>query len=253
MSTDQRYLLQMSHAISSGNCPPSLANREPGAMHHARWLTTANRILRLYVSQKKPTENLKKLVKFIANVYAPTWFDIKKNKSCVEGAKHLFKFIKRTAYLKGEDKKIVEKSIQQNGFFAHPENILLAMVYDDDLRVRGRAVNLLKYVSTTERQFVVPKINFKATKYENMVSWESIEITRPPLFSGFKELMNLKESPYGEEVRSIPCHSQAVERGVKLVTEASASVVESNRHGFILNTIHSRQKMPAFNTKKDFS
>ena len=48
------------------------------------------------------------------------------------------------------------------------------------------------------------------------------------------------------------CHLLAVERAVKLVTEASACVVDSSeRDGYIIAKLQSRKKMPQFNTKKD--
>ncbi|KAJ2945333.1 hypothetical protein O0L34_g9424 [Tuta absoluta] len=49
LSTDQKYLYDICEAVSSGVCSVELANRQPGKMAHSRWLTTANRILRLYV------------------------------------------------------------------------------------------------------------------------------------------------------------------------------------------------------------
>lgn len=53
LSTDQKYLYEMCHAIQSGKCPPSLGKRNPGTLVHSRFLTTASAILRLYISTKK--------------------------------------------------------------------------------------------------------------------------------------------------------------------------------------------------------
>ena len=49
-STDQMYLYEICWLISSGIVPESLSKRHPGNISHARWLTTANRLLRLYVA-----------------------------------------------------------------------------------------------------------------------------------------------------------------------------------------------------------
>lgn len=52
----------------------------------------------------------------------------------------------------------------------------------------------------------------------------------------------------------IPCHTQAVERTVKLVTEAAENVCESlAREGYIKAKINSRKLMPKFDTKKQFN
>ena len=50
-----------------------------------------------------------------------------------------------------------------------------------------------------------------------------------------------------------PCHTQAVERVIKLVTEAAAAVSgQERRDGYIRATLKSRIIMPVFETKKNF-
>ena len=71
LSTDQAYLLQIQPGESTGECSRELALKNPGKMHHARWLKTANRILRLYVSEANPTPSLQAIVNYIMAVYAP--------------------------------------------------------------------------------------------------------------------------------------------------------------------------------------
>jgi len=51
-----------------------------------------------------------------------------------------------------------------------------------------------------------------------------------------------------------PCHTQAVERCIKVVTEALQSVYGKNRRdGFIRTRLESSAKMPVFETKRDFN
>ena len=90
LSTDQKYLLDIYRAVLGGSCSSSLAARNPGKMVHSRWLTTANRLLRLYVSTNEPSSILIEIVQFIMTVYVPVWTNIKKNSSFIEGAKHFF-------------------------------------------------------------------------------------------------------------------------------------------------------------------
>ena len=68
LSCDQQYLYQMCCAIRDGNCSVRLAEKYPSKMSHARWLTTANRLLRLYVATTNPTENLNILTQYIIKV-----------------------------------------------------------------------------------------------------------------------------------------------------------------------------------------
>lgn len=51
----------------------------------------------------------------------------------------------------------------------------------------------------------------------------------------------------------IPCHTQAVERCVKVVTEASIEVFGAgSRDGFIRTRLLDRSIMPIFETKRDY-
>ncbi|GBM07605.1 hypothetical protein AVEN_230038-1 [Araneus ventricosus] len=71
LNCDQKYLLDICTAISSVVGSSDLAKRQPGKLNLARWLATANRILRLYISTSSPSNELITLVIFILRVYAP--------------------------------------------------------------------------------------------------------------------------------------------------------------------------------------
>src|SRR6218665_2053073 len=94
-------------------------NANPGCLNHSRWLTTANIILLLYASDKKPSENLKTLVTYTIRVYAPMWFAIKAHSSCKDGARHLHQMLVKSRYLSPKHKKIVDPVIHRNAYFAH--------------------------------------------------------------------------------------------------------------------------------------
>ncbi|KAK4875275.1 hypothetical protein RN001_011697 [Aquatica leii] len=70
LSTDQRYMYEICSGISKGIISLLLSEKDPGKMSHSRWLTTANRILRLYVSTEFPLTNLKILTKYVIRLYA---------------------------------------------------------------------------------------------------------------------------------------------------------------------------------------
>lgn len=53
---------------------------------------------------------------------------------------------------------------------------------------------------------------------------------------------------------NIPCHSQGVERCVKMVSEASKAVYGVDaRDGYIRTVLKSRHLMPSFTSKQDYS
>jgi len=90
LSSDKKYLLEMYRVVLLDLSEPTLACRKPGKMAHSRWLTTASRALRLYVSTEKPSSNFKLLVLYIMMVYTPLWFKIKRNYTISQAPLHVF-------------------------------------------------------------------------------------------------------------------------------------------------------------------
>ncbi|GBN79988.1 hypothetical protein AVEN_144549-1 [Araneus ventricosus] len=102
------------------------------------------------------------------------------------------------------------------------------------------------------RSFQRPKINFPATYYIEMIHWNTITLSPPPLLQTFsnQEIWSKIQS-VGTAAEwnfdKFPCYTQAVERCVKLVTEASQKAIGSNfRDCFIRTTLLSRSSMPSF-------
>ena len=63
-SNDQKYLYNIAKAIKNDpKCFPTyLVDLNPGTIHHARWLTRANKILQLYVSTLNPSFEFLRIV-----------------------------------------------------------------------------------------------------------------------------------------------------------------------------------------------
>ena len=83
------------------------ADTNPGCLNHSRWLTSENRILRLYVSDKNPSEKLLALVMVIVRAYAPMWFAIKSHSLCKDGARHFHQMMPRSRLLSQEYNKLL--------------------------------------------------------------------------------------------------------------------------------------------------
>lgn len=266
LSTDQKYLYLICQAISTGNCPPNLANKSPGKMSHARWLTTANRILRAYIGTETPSTNLQILVEYILKVYAKVWFLVKCSPLCTTGAQHLYKLIGFSRYLSDELKSVIDPVIQRNGFYGHPENILISMIFDPHRHIRElgfrkimkvRLAANIKKSNNTIRKFEIPAFNFDCASYIGLINWQECTVTESPLTKYLSDQTIIDFIKTGdfpkEDLWKLPCHTQAVERGVKLVTESSLAVCgEKNRDGWIRTTIESRKKMPKFTTKSEY-
>ena len=87
---DQIFLYDFCCSVFSGIVPESIANKLPGFMCHARWLTSVKRMLRLYVATESLVDNILLLVNFISKVYAEMWFRIKCRQQVQDGPARSF-------------------------------------------------------------------------------------------------------------------------------------------------------------------
>jgi hypothetical protein len=263
LNTDQLYFLRVCLAVQKGyhnnKDVPFLQMAQPGNLNHSRWLTKANRILRLYMSETAPSEPLMRIVKFIVNFYGPSWFYIKTHSSCQDGARNIFYMLQLLQDLDPSDQEIIFPVIQNNNYFSHPENILLAAVGDDDEEIRKFATEKI----ITARQNFLPSevirtmdkntvfLQSSATSYVDMIDWTKCNLTPPPLLSHILDhelKMNKKIT-----LEQFPCHSQAIERAIKDVSSASCKVFgHKSRHGMVLLCKKSRKELPKVQSKADF-
>lgn len=139
---DQRYLYRMIIAIHTGVCSDTLASEKPGPVSTARWLTTAARILRLFVTTDKPDTALANITEFIMKVYAPFWFLVKSKPNAVDGSRNVFQYIIWMRCLPTHVQTIIQKSIGNNGYYFHHENIILSMITDTDVTIRQKVYDL---------------------------------------------------------------------------------------------------------------
>ena len=85
--------------------------------------------------------------------------------------------IKKSSFLPDEFKAIVQEVIQRNSYFAHSENILLAMLGDERVHFRELGLRRILKARQTDwngiiRHFELPKFNFKAEEYFEMIRWD---------------------------------------------------------------------------------
>ncbi|KAE8743708.1 hypothetical protein FOCC_FOCC009659 [Frankliniella occidentalis] len=260
LSWEQKHLYNLCQAISTGNCPPEVAAKNCGKLYHGRWTTTNSRVLRLYIGTARPSATLKTLTQYIVKVYAVMWFTIRREPLATSGPLHIMKHISLSRFLPKKARDIVFHSLAINCYYAHPENILLSMVVDERQRVREVAVqrilearHAVRSGRKRLRRFTVPKLNYSARDYVDLIDWDTTPITPPPL------LADLTDSEIQDMVTTIPalpqlpCHTQAVERKVHDVTQAASRVAgERRRDGRVNAAVTARKTMPKFNSKSKF-
>lgn len=157
--------------------------------------------------------------------YMPVWFDIKVSKYFTDGPKYVFKAIQTTRYLPENLLKVINPVIERNANFAHPETLMLSMIIDERKHIRELGFRrILKARQSVEtngiRVFKPPKINFEAKDYTEIIDWQSCSPTPPPLLQKVTDeeikLIVSQDSSQILDFKKYPCHTQAVERCVKL-------------------------------------
>lgn len=146
---------------------------------------------------------------------------------------------------------------ERNAFFAHPENLLLCMIVDERAHIRELGLRRIikaraaAFKKKLIRTFKPPKLNFQAKEYYEIIDWTTTAIYPPPLLRRVsdKEIwakISTADTAKEWNFHKFQCHTQAVERCVKLVTEAASKLVGAkNRDGFIRTTLL-RSSMPSF-------
>ena len=131
------------------------------------------------------------------------------------------------------------------------------LIHHDEGCVRRKAVLWILRVRREfneeehPRHFIPPKINHQAASYIDMVDWISQPCIERPFNLDLTKgtLLGVIKEPY--LLPHYPSHTQAVEREVRVVTEAATKrVTQSSWHQLILQLEKSRKLVPKFNTKK---
>ena len=136
------------------------------------------------------------------------------------------------------------------------------MLADEKSEIRELAARRIKkarvqpHKSGIIRKYTIPEVDMNADHYYDLLNWQDFPITEPPMLMS-KSDEEIERAIVSKEIWKLdkfPCHTQSVERHIKVVTEASAAVCgELRRDGFIRAKLLSRQSMPEFGSKKDWS
>ena len=267
LSRDQQLLYRYTKAIQSGIVSEDLARQVAGPVNHSRWLTLAIRQLQLYTRTTAPTSTQVLFVTYLVQVYSVLWFSIKSQSKFTKGPLHLFKLMSLVKSQPQETQEVVMPAVQRNAYYAHPSTMLCSMLESEDMRLRSRAVRLIQKarerptkkprmkVLNGVRKFKIPTLQWGAKKWVDIIDWDSADSTihEPTILTRLdnEELNSAITTPI--IMPEFPVHSQSVERGVKLVSEAATKVVgQEKRHQHILSIIESRAMRAACDTKKDF-
>ena len=267
LSADFRIIVGLLQLILTGEDKAGVAWRKIGLVVKSRWVTTEARILRAYVSDQDPAEPLKRLVHFLVKVWAPVLILTKLNQNERYLGPYLLQIEVELARenLTEVEFKSVLNHLNENGFYAHPENILLYLVSSSDPQEREAGVQIIQAIrrKRNKPQAVSKKgkkrqkasmagiRSFKPEDYKiNPEAKSIVELplhgfsnpTEPPVTMKLSdgELESLLTEPLST---NLPVSSVAVERAVRDVSDVShRSICSEKRDGMIFLTLQSRDQ-----------
>ena len=269
LSTDQKYFYKIVKMVLSGDLDHDVLKQVVGPVNHSRWLTTACRLCRLWVSKhtlRKNSviyKNLKIIISFIVSVYAVMWFEIKCRSNILHGPRHMLKAVQLVdMHCPVKLKAVVEEVMQRGGWHAHSENLLLSLLGSEDEEERKFAVDIIKKVrgdsefgDKSVRDFHVPLLNFKANSLFNLIDMSDIANIHEPVQTcqiSTNELDQFLLCPFPSP--DVECHTQSCERAVKETTIAASKVFGfERRDGYIRAKMKSRKLVPSVKSKKSLA
>ena len=266
LSRDQELLYKYVKAISKGEISQRLAVQKVGPLNHSRWLTLSIRLLQIYTRTSVASEELRKIVRFIMQVYAPSWFAIKKSPKFTNGPALLFHQITLIKTQPQDVQDTVKATVQRNAYMAEPGIMLCSMMESSSLAIRRKAMEIIHKAKANPpkkprskhlkgiRSLKLPTLDWSAFSWVDLIDWSKTKVHLPHIIECLTDEEVASTLWGGVSFPAFPLHTQSVERAVKLVTEASSKVLgEERRHGFILTVMGARRARKPFASKGSYT
>ena len=200
------------------------------------------------------------LVRFCVLFYFKLYFEITVKNKVTDGPYHVLNCLKLLRCQESEVRDIITPYIQSEAWFSHSENVLTSLLSSKDPEDRSFALGKIAelrgdnaFGDRSVRPRRIPKLNFSAEKLQDLIEWKKGEVYEP-IFTSKMSSDDLQVL-YGQPLNVPPFknHTQATERCVKLVTEASASVCgQEARDKYIKSRVTHREQLKKFRNKQDF-
>jgi hypothetical protein len=210
-------------------------------------------------------ENLEMMVEWLVGCYYPMWFAIKIHHHWLNGPHHVLHQLSLLRQHREVVQHFTVDAVRRGSWLTHSEMVLQTLICSEEETDRRFAVNKIIEVREQKRQDTenkqkeesndktkvkrgrktaksvktirarkTPDINLEATSLISLISWDD-DVHEPVLTMSLTE-EQLRQF-YKEPMTGIPdfsIHTQSIERCVKQVTRAAASVYGyQKRDGFI--------------------
>ena len=193
------------------------------------------------------------------------WFRIKAQSKFTKGPSHVLRLIQLVREQPLEVQAVVKPAVQRNAYFAEPGIMLTSMMEDPDADVRKSGIKIIEKVRSNPpkapkskylkgiRKHEIPQLNWSAANWTEIIDLKKVKIWEPRILKKLskEEVESAVDTPVC--FPKYPCHSQTVERMVKLVTEVSSEVYgEKKQQEKAVAVLASRKSRKAYDTKKDY-
>ena len=253
-STDHWISFHLLWFVITGESNKSV-KRKIGPIVLSRFTTSETRILRRYVSTENPSFELRRMVHFLVYVWGHIYLVSKplQDNKRFSGPQLLLKeTCLARKFLSPDEFQVLMVSLNRNGEFAHPENILLGLLCSESLDERQLGVDLILKIRNKPRgrgRKAWPR-KFRRSDWEINPDCSSLSdlcrkpihdvCTEPPYTMSLsdQELESILLEPL---VVDLPLTTVSVERAIKEVTRASKAASNSlERDGVIHQTLKAR-------------
>ena len=167
----------------------------------------------------------------------------------------IFDMIQRIKLQSPTIQKVALENLKFNAFGLLPENVLYSMICSDNMMVRRLAIMKILSIrksTTTKRLNKIPVIKYDAAHWYELIDLSQPGICEPALTADIATeiLSDAMKKGIKLQLPVLSCHSQSVERVVKLTSETSHLVYgQEARHRHIVTKYCCRQVRPSFASK----
>ena len=249
LSNDHKIFIDLVRTIITGINGKKVMSRI-GPVVKSRFTTKEIRVCRAYISEKRPSHALVRVVSYIIFVWAPVYLKSKLSagKQFMSPRLLLLEVQLSNRYLNNKELKALQVSLNTNGQMSHHEHTSLCMFHSDDEKERHLAVSTVLRIrrenKKTLRKFTPSEymVNLKATNLAdlNQIPFK-FATSEPPALRHLtdEEIIAFLDKPMQS---NFPIETVAVERAVKDVSRASKMANNTKeRNGVVFLTKKARQ------------
>ena len=120
------------------------ATRRIGPVVMSRFTTTQTRAVRTWISEEEPSFELQRIIHYLVFVWGPLFLTSKLKNQMEDGSRLLLlEMMLAKKHCSNPEFSVLKDSMDHNGQFGHPENILVSLLSSTQAEERRKAVDII--------------------------------------------------------------------------------------------------------------